>query len=770
MFKLRHKRSGGMAVTAAVHRLVARGNQARDRRDWDGAADAYDQALRAAPDLAHIWVQYGHASKERGRPDTARAAYERASALRPADPDPLLHLGHLANMLGDQRTAGRHYLACFRADPGHADAAMALHRAIATARGRTRDELIAVMRTTLGDQADAVEATVAPGSQDTLVFDVSDLILFYAHGRLPTGIQRVQIQTITNAVGAGWDIRLCCFIDGRDEWLGVPQTPFLEVVALSQRGGDRMEPAWIAALHRLHLRLALAPGFVFPRGSTLVNLGSSWQLANYFLFVRAAKAASGIRYVPFVHDLIPIVAPQHFVRGAKREVAAWLLGIFTHADHFLANSEATKRDLLQTAHLVGQTIEPSNVSVIPLDADFRPTEGAAPADPAATLARLGVADRPFVLLVSTVESRKGHATAFDAWRQLIDRHGPARVPLLVCVGKKGWLSEHLYERLETDHALGAGVRMLSGVADQDLALLYRSCLFTIYPSLYEGWGLPITEALSYGKPVIAADTSSLPEAGGPFALYVPPNDPHALAAAAEHLAFDDAARTALAARIVAGFRPRRWSDIAAQIRTELSRMAAQAGAVRQPAPPLATLGAYHAVARSTATTLWPGASSGEAFRTGTGWLAPSHEASNTRPQGGELAMTLKPGPEPLRLGLLLLGGHRVDVAWRVAVRGGPAAHGTLPRGGRKWVMLTLPATLRANTLHLRLRAEPAEPDRDADEDDATVGLAGFFAYAETDVAAGMRLLEAVALGNLDDIDANRPPDEAAASEAWDQPT
>ena len=133
-------------------------------------------------------------------------------------------------------------------------------------------------------------------------------------------------------------------------------------------------------------------------------------------------------------------------------------------------------------------------------------------------------------------------------------------------------------------------------------------------------------------------------------------------------------------------------------------------------------------------------------------------------------MLLPPGPGALRLGLLVHGAERQDVLWHISVRNGPTASGALARHGRKWIMLTLPAALRtagAGPLRLRLRAEPGEPGIDLD-DEGSIALAGFFLYAETDVTAGMRLLEAIAMGNLDDLDANREPLRPGMSDdVWD---
>ena len=760
-FALKTHRSAGVRVTAAVHRQLVRGNAARDRMDWSGAAAAYQAALHSDPALTHIWVQLGHALKEQGHTAAAEAAYLSATRLKPDDADAYLHLGHLFNIGGDHTSAGRYYLQAFQANPRVIDAATALHRAIARARGRKRAELIGILRAASPGSAPLAITAPNAATGTTLAFDVSDLIGYYAHGRPPTGIQRVQIQIITNALArAATPIRLCCFIEGRDDWLEVPADALSHVIALSLTSSDRNDPEWISALHQLHLRLALAPAFAFPRGAFLINLGSSWQLYNYFLFVRAAQAQYGVRYIPFVHDLIPVMAPQHFVKAARREVIPWVIGMLEHADHMLVNSEATKRDLLQTATLLVHRLDPANIAVIRLDADARTPTSATPTPATAEAPEPG----PYALLVSTVESRKGHAVAFAAWQQLIARHGAAKVPKLVCVGKRGWLSAGAYQMLEDDKLLASRVDMVSAVSETRLAALYRGCLFTLYPSSYEGWGLPITEALCYGKPVIASDTSSLPEAGGDFAVYVPPGSATALAGAVERMTFDAPYREAIAARIASGFRPRQWRDLAEQVETELLRMAA-----RDPAPvsaprPIARLGAYHALGRSTALRLWPGAGAGEMFRTGTGWAAPEIAGSWTRMEGGQLAIGLPPHTRPLRIGLLLLGSPHDDVDWRIQVRHGPSLAGSLGRHGRKWVTLTATAQ---DLLELRLLTEPGEhPDGQEPENEAVIGLAGFFLYEQDDIAASMQLLEAIALGNLDAVDAYRERTPETAAPDW----
>ncbi|MEI9931042.1 MAG: glycosyltransferase [Rhizomicrobium sp.] len=132
---------------------------------------------------------------------------------------------------------------------------------------------------------------------------------------------------------------------------------------------------------------------------------------------------------------------------------------------------------------------------------------------------LGLERGRFVLFVSTIEPRKNHAFVFTAWLKLLRRHGAKNCPKLVCVGQQGWLNSEAYARLDASEDLKRQVVILSNVSDVMLSKLYEACICTLYPSLYEGWGLPVTESLCFGKVPIVSHVASLPEAGGLFAEY-----------------------------------------------------------------------------------------------------------------------------------------------------------------------------------------------------------------------------------------------------------
>src|SRR3546814_438851 len=134
-------------------------------------------------------------------------------------------------------------------------------------------------------------------------------------------------------------------------------------------------------------------------------------------------------------------------------------------------------------------------TLFPYTTLFRSGRSASPG-PAVDLSKWNLAGTSFALMVSTVEPRKNHILAFDAWAELIRIHGADAIPLLVCAGRRGWRYDQIFARLESDPALKAHVVWIHDASDSELAALYRACAFTVYPSHYEGWGLPVTDRKS----------------------------------------------------------------------------------------------------------------------------------------------------------------------------------------------------------------------------------------------------------------------------------
>jgi glycosyltransferase involved in cell wall biosynthesis len=109
----------------------------------------------------------------------------------------------------------------------------------------------------------------------------------------------------------------------------------------------------------------------------------------------------------------------------------------------------------------------------------------------------------------------------NAYRFLVE-NGFDLLPALVLVGREGWLNNNLAYQVENDPGLKGRVIILTNASDQILDYLYRNCMFTLYPSIYEGWGLPIAESMNYGKPCITSNTSSMKEVAPEFTRFAHP--------------------------------------------------------------------------------------------------------------------------------------------------------------------------------------------------------------------------------------------------------
>lgn len=762
-----------------VQSAIRRGDAARARREWDVAAREYRAALSKEDHLSHIWVQMGHALKEQGKLESASNAYQQAIVLEPQDVDAHVHLAHVFKKLGwlelaidhllrafhfglDSRAEEReleHLLALEVAKGNYARIESAVHALDRLPRSAAEAPLLQQLRQILAkpDRSPADEGARIDGP--AMIFDISDLIGFWRRARLPTGIQRVQIEAILGALSRenGRSVRLCCFTEGREEWLEVNTDLFCRLCGLATAGGKLDDREWVEAVTDLNLHLALSQPFDFPEGALLINLGTSWWLQNYFLFVRHASASKGVRYIPFVHDMIPIVAPEHCTSGLTQDFISWALGVFDHADHFLVNSKATREDLRKVAATLGHAIAPEDVAIIPLDSDFR-KEGHVDL-PDSALADWQLENQEFVLFVSTIESRKGHLLAFEAWSRLICRHGAERIPQLVCVGNGGWLNSRVYERLATDFELSRKVTMLSGLSDAELALLYRNCRFTIYPSLYEGWGLPVTESLCYGKVPLISDAASLPEAGGSLAVYAKAGSIEELTGQAERLILDDQHRRALEHRILEEFAPRSWSQLAGQIVEELERFAARSEGAKKAGPavshaPMAHVGCWHSLGRNRFPRIWPGMSTGEKYRSGLGWFWPEERGCRVRGSGGELHMRIDRQHEGLRMYFGLRGDENERCHY-VITCGDARVEGEIAPDAVMWAWLNIPASGSDQECMVKLSARPTH-----EGGLPTYFLRGFYLCECDDARSRQDFLEAVTLGRMDLLDAFRERDTA----------
>jgi len=317
----------------------------------------------------------------------------------------------------------------------------------------------------------------------------------------------------------------------------------------------------------------------FHNGDILVCLGTSWENPRYIDLLEHAREL-GVRIAVLIHDIIPVACPGFVETGLLRSFAPWLEGMLRNSDLVLANSRHSRATLTDHAARRGLTMPPAEV--LRFGTGF-------PALSAAADARTDTAfPLPFVLYVSTIEGRKNHALLLRVWRRLIEAHGATAVPRLVFIGRVGWLVDDVLAELSRKGPLSGKVVVVSGLGDAEVAAAYRQCLFTVFPSLMEGWGLPVEESLEQHKLCVASDRGAIPEVGGDLVDYFDVADDASAFAAIERAIFDHDYRAEREARIRQEFRPRSWTDCAAALVGHLDRLGAE------PAP-RATVGASNVV-------------------------------------------------------------------------------------------------------------------------------------------------------------------------------
>ncbi|TDF67701.1 glycosyltransferase family 1 protein [Cupriavidus sp. L7L] len=236
--------------------------------------------------------------------------------------------------------------------------------------------------------------------------------------------------------------------------------------------------------------------------------------------------------VATLHDAVPLKHPE-WTAGRFRALKSFVLRrSASYADHVIALSHAAIPDLVE--HF---GIDERRISVVPCGVDRHWFHSPAPDDVEQELASRGLR-RGYFLYVGTLQPRKnvvGILNAYEALPQAIRRERQ-----LVIVGRAGWHCEEEVSRLDAAQGSGAGLVWFDNVKDfTSLRRIYAGAGVFVFPSLYEGYGIPILEAFASGLPVVTSNVSSLPEVAGGAALTVDPNDPVAIADAMQRFAESD---------------------------------------------------------------------------------------------------------------------------------------------------------------------------------------------------------------------------------------
>lgn len=335
------------------------------------------------------------------------------------------------------------------------------------------------------------------------------------------------------------DVELCLFGDARVTEYGphlhaaIPANAKLHTFDLRDQPLGRFDRPLTAAAYVAWIELA---------GCDV------WFAANYFL-PRLHSAVARKRVIT-IHDLTYKRFPELLQKETLFALEAQMSREIAAADAIICVSESTRRDLLRF-----YDVAPSRAVAIP--SGLGAPKEAAPID--------GLPSR-YILFVSTIEPRKNLGTLIDAFERLRDRG--VYDGSLVVVGRVGWKSESLLPRLQAP-----GIVHMNYLDASQLVTVYRNAEVFAFPSIYEGFGFPLLEAMAHGVPTVAARSSSLPEVGGDAALYFDPMNASELAGQLERLVTSAALRQELVAKGREQVAKFRWDVAAEQTLAVLRRVA-----------------------------------------------------------------------------------------------------------------------------------------------------------------------------------------------------
>lgn len=417
---------------------------------------------------------------------------------------------------------------------------------------------------------------VSARTTPVLYMDASDLIEFLTHHRELSGIQRVQagyLLGLGQATIGSTTCAICTRFKTSSFFFDLPYDRF---ATLLKDAGDpvrvperRWRPYMQEFKRGLTNRSELKPG------DTIFTMGAPWALDEHNETIRCAKLFYGVRYLQIFYDFIPISVPEVVAAPLIPHFARAMAAMSIYADHIFSISRYSQDDLSNTLRRLDRPVP--EISVVPMGGTITDAEAPGTLAPGG-LKRLGVVE-PFVLCVGTLEPRKNHMLLFQVWRRLVATHGTERVPKLVLVGRVGWYMEDLMRMLKVTNYVDGTIVHLQGVSNAELSELYDACLFTIFPSFSEGWGLPITESLARGKVCVCSNATSMPEAGGDQAIYIDPFDATSAYRTCETLMFDGESLQRRESDVRSTFRSTTWADasekLKAQFQDMLPRLAAR---------------------------------------------------------------------------------------------------------------------------------------------------------------------------------------------------
>lgn len=383
-----------------------------------------------------------------------------------------------------------------------------------------------------------------------LYVDISQLIDWKLNH--PTGIQRVVCEVILQLLIQERQFSLCaCAKDGNIHTLDFAATPILlreYFVKSGQAGMVYMQSMKSEPLESRQFQ-----------NSIYLNLDSTW-VTNLLPSLKRINKSNAFSLVSMVYDVTPCLQPHWRTPFDAQVFMYWADQVLQMSHRILTISEFSKLEIFKYCRK--RSIQEPRIDVVRLG-DL-PDSLLQSIDNPGALPRRAVKDE-FFLVVGSLDPRKNHKLVYDAWNHPLEM-GFKHIPSVVFAGNMMHPDmKSFYHEVTSNPETSRHFYLINSPSDWELDWYYKNCLATIYPSVYEGWGLPVAESLCYGKITFALNKSSIPEIESSLITFIESNNPKDLAGAILKFLHDKEWRYFQESRIRSRFRPWRWHKTAEQI-------------------------------------------------------------------------------------------------------------------------------------------------------------------------------------------------------------
>ena len=428
-------------------------------------------------------------------------------------------------------------------------------------------------------------------AHNRIIIDVTHLIDWYIFRQHPSGIQRYTISICdwlhkkSDALYCTWNPAEEAFtvvdFEKLSQWIIDPtrtRAPLTQQCETVYRHGRSVKGAirdfYGAANHLIYSIITLGNRKDYYLNS-LKDIESKevmkWQNGDILLIlsnrdynrkhtekIHKIKIEKKIKIIGMIYDVIPLDYPEFFTNQLIDQFQDWYSESITRSDGILTISHYSKERISKIQQ--GTNGKIVNPIIVPVGSNLR--EGKSNRTPPS--------ENKYILCVGSIEPRKNQDFLANIWSELVRTRGITNTPTLYIIGNAGPDADPLLNRIKDKNSKGCLIRIETGASEEVLENAYEHALFTVFPSIAEGWGLPVTESLSHGRFCIASSATAIPEAAEGFAELVDPRDGLGWIAAINKAIDNPKTLESHEKNILSNYQPKSWETVAKSLLDSLN--------------------------------------------------------------------------------------------------------------------------------------------------------------------------------------------------------